>query len=209
MKTCTQCGVKIDPKSVTGLCHDHWLAAGGAKIPIPDDFATYAIDKGWRDLAARYKVSRSTITIWRREVAIQQGRRVAWNDDDDAYIRAHYRSASLASMAEHLGRSPAAVKSRARLIGLQLNRKPPQLWRMADRQPSVAGRVKGRADMAADHIRAHDRTPVYRCNPDGQPNPKGSHWKYGHGSLVLTEAELFAKAERKGWSAGEWQRLAA
>src|SRR3546814_15613037 len=62
--------------------------------------------------------------------------------------------------------------------------------------------------MAADYIRSHDRTPVYRCDREGKPNPKAKFWKSGYGSLVLTEDALIAKAERQGWKSDAWQAIA-
>lgn len=181
----------------------------GRSIPIPADFAEYSRDKSWRELCPHFGISRSTLTIWRRETAIAQGRRVAWSDDDDACLKQSYGVVTAGDLAARLGRSINAVKSRARVLGLQRPTFRPQFGFTRDRKPNVSGRVQSYADMAAAFIRAHDRTAVYRTTQEGAPDPKGGHWKYGFGSLVLTEAELIAKAERKGWSADEWKQLAA
>lgn len=207
--SCKVCGVAIDYRSTTGLCHKHYIEAGGMKLQIPADFSEYARGKDWRQLTTHYKISRSTLTLWRRETAIAEGRRVPWSDEDDNYLRANYGRSAIADVASYLGRSPESTKSRARFLGIQRRRTPPQLWKTSDRMPKVSGRVKGVADMAAEFIRGYDRVAIYRCDPDGRPNPKASHWKYGFGSVVLTENELLAKAERKGWSPDEWKRLAA
>lgn len=178
-------------------------------LAIPADFISFAENKGWRAIAARYGVSRETITKWRREAALSKGARPGWSAEEDAYLTAHYRTAAMPDIAEHLGRSVNAVKSRARALGIQVSTFRQHFGFTRDRKPNVSGRVQSSADMAAGFIRAHDRAAVYRTNQDGAPNPKGDHWKYGYGSLVLTEDELIAKAERKGWRADEWKRLAA
>ena len=210
--TCSRCGTPIDYRTVSGLCKEHFEGSGGRSLPIPEGFAAFAEHKGWREICPVYGISRATLTIWRRETAIAQGARFAWSNDDDGYLRANYRALPVGDIAAKLNRTIASVKTRAKKLGLQGRSKPafqPQYGFMRDRKPNVSGRVQSSADMAAAFIRAHDRTAIYRTNQDGAPNPKGDHWKYGYGSLVLTEGELLAKAERKGWQPDEWKKLAA
>lgn len=209
--TCSQCDAPIDYRTVSGLCQEHYDATGSRAMPIPDGFAAFAEHKGWREICAQYGISRSTLTIWRRETALAHGKRVSWSDDDIAYLRSSYRAVPTSEIAARLGRTEQSVKTRAKKLGLQ---EPVAAFRqnygfLRDRKPNVSGRVQSTADTAATFIRGFDRTPVYRCDSDGTANPKGDHWKYGHGRMVLTEDELFAKAERKGWSRDEWKRLAA
>src|SRR3546814_3837843 len=94
-----------------------------------------------------------------------------------------YSGSSLNDIAAVLGRSVSSVKSKA--VSLGLRRSTGQF--APDRAPQIRGRVQGQADMAADYIRSHDRTPVYRCDREGKPNPKAKFWKYGYGSLVRSE----------------------
>lgn len=52
-------------------------------------------------------------------VSISRGLRRAWSIQDDAYLRAHCASATNAAMACALGRSAAAVASRASVLHLR------------------------------------------------------------------------------------------
>lgn len=182
-------------------------------IPVPSDFVEYGRRRSLRECAAHYRVSQETVQRWRKVLSIEVGRRTLWSADEDAYLRAHYGRSRTADIAAELNRSMQATQNRAKHIGLKrpklINRPVANGRAMMERTPQVYGRVQGTADLAASHVRAHDRTPVYRCDATGKANPKGNFWKYGYGSLVLTETELLTKAERKGWSADSWKRLAA
>lgn len=59
--------------------------------------------------------------------------------------------------------------------------------------------------LAADHLRRF--CAVYRCNERGRADQDGAWWRYGN--AILTPAELIARAERHGFDAQEWRRLAA
>lgn len=176
-------------------------------IPLPADFGDTAARMSVRKLCAHYGVCKMVVMRWRKEIGTAPDARVTWSQQDREYVRAHYATGSLEDMAAKLGRSVHAIAGMANQLGVRRQRNAG--WFNRDRKPNVSGRVQSFADMAAAFIRAHDRTAIYRCDSDGQANPKGGHWKYGHGSLVLTEAELFAKAERKGWQRDEWKKLAA
>lgn len=158
-----------------------------------------------KQTAALYGVSVATAHKWRKKVGyktpLPEGH---WTDTDIHRLRTMYSGSSLNDIAAVLGRSVSSVKSKA--VSLGLRRSTGQF--APDRAPQIRGRVQGQADMAADYIRSHDRTPVYRCDREGKPNPKAKFWKYGYGSLVLTEDALIAKAERKGWKSDAWQEIA-
>lgn len=49
--------------------------------------------------------------------------------------------------------------------------------------------------------------PCWRCNENGSFNRKGTHFHLGR--LIVTESELLARAERKGWRQDDWQQIAA
>ena len=158
-----------------------------------------------KQTAARYGVSVATAHKWRKKAGyrtpLPEGH---WTDADIHRLRTMYSGSSLNDIAAVLGRSVSSIKSKAQSLGLRR-----ATGHFApDRAPQIRGRVQGQADMAADFIRSHDRTPVYRCDREGKPNPKAKFWKYGYGSLVLTEDALIAKAERKGWQADSWREIA-
>lgn len=167
-------------------------------IPIPQDFLTHA-NQPERKLMVQYSVCRATISRWRRESEANgyAPARVAWTKSEDDYLRAHYRKDGYILVGSKLGRSGNAVKARARKMGLETGR--PRGWNMDRIGTSMNGeRTKGLADLAAQHLRR--LAAVYRCDPNGKANPNGTHWKYGSASLVLTEQELFERAERHGWA---------
>ncbi|WP_194919911.1 hypothetical protein [Novosphingobium sp. NBM11] len=66
-------------------------------------------------------------------------------------------------------------------------------------RPLLCNRDVTVAGQAADFLRKFGA--VYRCDADGKPNAKGSHWKRNFS--VLTDDELMGRAERLGWSAVE------
>jgi hypothetical protein len=99
------------------------------------------------------------------------------------------------------GRSAVAIKGRASAMGLK--KAPGNFAR--DRVARFEGqRPKGTADMAAQHLRRD--APVFRCKADGSADPKGKCWRYGN--TVLSEQEMIAKAERKGWDGQAWRNIA-
>lgn len=157
-----------------------------------------------KQTAARFGVSVATAHAWRKKAGYRtpppEGH---WTDHDVHRLRTMYSGSSLNDIAAVLGRSISSIKSKAQSLGLR--RATGQF--APDRAPQIRGRVQGQADMAADFIRSHDRTAIYRCDREGKPNPKAKFWKYGYGSLVLTEDALIAKAERKGWRADSWQEI--
>lgn len=167
--------------------------------------ADYTPDMPLKQAARRYGVSVPAVARWRKKLGYksppQEGH---WTDADIHRLRTMFSSHSYTDIAAVLGRTVSSVKSKAISLGL---RKSTGHF-APDRAPQIRGRVQGQADMAADFIRSHDRTPVYRCDRDGNPNPKAKFWKYGYGSLVLTEDALLAKAERKGWRADSWREIA-
>jgi hypothetical protein len=210
--TCKECDKPIDYRTVSGFCNEHRERAGSRTYPVPGDFVEYARHRSAKEICRRYGVSDPVVARWRREAYGASGVRVLWSAEDDAYLRQHYGTSRTADIAVALDRTLLSVRKRVKTLGLRVTRAPAFKQHFSftrDRKPNVSGRVQSSADMAASHIRAHDRTAVYRCDRDGHPDPKGDHWKYGYGSVVLTEDDLFTKAERKGWQADEWKKLAA
>lgn len=173
--------------------------------PVPPDFdpatpITVSMTK--------HGVSKSTIGKWRREAGYKgrPGALEPWTDLEDQQLKANFNSLTYPQIADLIGRSAAAVKSRAILLGL---RKAAAQFQRDTRTKFEGQRAKGRADLAAEYVRCHDRVAIFRCDAAGAPKPKGDHWKYGFGSLILTDDEMIAKAERKGWAPDAWKELKA
>lgn len=186
---CTQCGVEIDYRSATGLCLEHFREAGGKHKPMPADFPTYSVHKGWRELCPHYGISRSTLTVWRREASIAAGKRVPWSEQDDGILRANYGSASYDAIGAQLERSPHAVKARAKLLGLI---KPSAgLFIRRETQTRISHGHSGEAA----YLQAYG--PIYRCHKDGTPAPIGACWYWAGQVLSHDEMEAKARAHRE------------
>lgn len=177
--------------------------AAPSPLPAPPDYdPTIPLRKA----TEIYGVSRNTLGKWRRQVGYRgtPGSLAPWTALDDQQLKANFNTLTYDELSVLLGRSASAVKSRAIALGL---RKSSTKFQRDHRVKFEGLRAKGHADLAAEYIRCHDRVAIFRCDADGSPNPKGKLWKYGLGSLVLTESELIAKAERKGWQPHAWREI--
>jgi hypothetical protein len=167
--------------------------------PIPESFdPAMPIRKAME----RHHVAKATVIRWRkRRGAVPKAQPDAWSERELYLLRTNFNSMTYAQLCEALpGRSALAIKARAN--GMGLKKASGNFAR--DRGPRFDGQhSKGIADMAAQHLRRE--APVFRCDADGAPNPKGKCWRYGN--AVLTEAEMIAKAERKGWKPDEWKTI--
>lgn len=187
---CSECGIKIDYRSVTGLCAKHWKEATGGKIkPMPADFAIYSIRKSWRELAPHYGVSRSTITAWRRECAIAGGKRLPWSAQEDSVLRGSFGSMSNDALGVMLNRSGESVKARAKLLGLIKPR--PAMFVRRDMQARLNTGPTGEAAYLQGY------GPIYRCFSDGKANPIGHYWYWAGQVLTHDEMEAKARAHRE------------
>lgn len=149
--------------------------------------------------AAIHGIGIATAHAWRKKLGYVPERADLWTDDDIRRLKSLYLGNSVGTIAHALGRSHASIKSKA--ISLGLRKATGQF--APDRAPKVSGRAMGVADMAARHLQRE--APVFRADADGTPNPKGKCWRYGN--TVLAEADLLAKAERKGWKQDAWKEL--
>lgn len=171
-------------------------------IPIPLDFRDNAL-RPLRELAERYGVDRHTAAKWRRLCGVTDfPRRPSWSKTEDDYLRANFHDHGPTVIGKELGRSSNAVKARARKLGLGSMR-PRGVPQLATSRLS-GERTYGRADAAAQHLQHY--ASVYRCDVEGHADHKGGFWRYGN--IILTEPELLAKAERKGWRADSWREIA-
>lgn len=69
---------------------------------------------------------------------------------------------------------------------------------------TVPARITTDAGRAATFLQHYGA--VYRCNERGSPDIVGNRWR--RGSAILTDAELIERAERLGWDADAWKRVA-
>lgn len=168
--------------------------------PIPESF-----DPAMpiRKAMVRYGIAKGTVMRWRKRCgAVPKDQLDAWSERELYLLRTNFNAMTYAQLCAVLpGRTQLAIKTRANAIGL----KKAQGNFARDSRPIFQGQhAKGVADMAAQHLRRE--APVFRADALGEPNPKGKCWRYG--GMVLTEAEMIAKAERKGFKADAWRELA-
>lgn len=188
--SCAVCGIKIDYRSVTGLCKEHWKEETGGKLkPMPEDFPIFSANKSWRELAARYGVSRSTITVWRRESAMAGGKRLPWSEQEDGVLRSRYGTIPNEQIGAMLNRSGEAVKSRAKLLGL-VKRSLGVFIRRETQTRLNAGHTG-----EAAYLQAYG--PIYRCYSDGTQNTAGHYWYWAGQVLTHDEMEAKARAHRE------------
>lgn len=169
-----------------------------ALMHIPADFdPTMPIRKAME----KHGIAKMTVIRWRKRCGTETREpRLAWTEQDIHTLRTNFNSKSFAQLSAMLGRTEAAIRTKAISIGL---RKSSGTFTRDVRASFHGQHAKGVADMAAQHLRRI--APVFRCDADGAANPKGKCWRYGN--TVLTEAELLARAESKGWDADEWRRV--
>lgn len=145
-----------------------------------------------------------------------KGRAAAdWSAAEDDVMRARFATTPVPVLAAELGRTRGAVATRAIILGLRKD--GDYLRRMRVRQCQVIRRARGSwgtsaADfalpvgagaigagaMAADFLRRF--CPVSRCDAAGKYDPRGRYWRIG--DAVLAEADIIARATRKGWVRG-------
>lgn len=166
--------------------------------PIPADFDP---SMPIRSAMERYGIAKGTVLRWRKKRgAVPKPQPDAWSERELYLLRTNFNSMTYNQLCELLGRSAASIKSKANSIGL----KKASGNFSRDRGPRFDGQgAKGIADMAAQHLRRDG--PVYRCDAAGKANPKGKFWRFGN--ITLTEEQMLAKAERKGWRADSWKQI--
>lgn len=172
---------------------------GPVQRPVPADFDPSI---PLREACIRWNTSKTTAHRWRKEVgyAGPGGRIAPWTERDVYLLRTNFHAMTYAQLVELLGRSPDAIKAKANSIGL---RKAQGNFARDSRAKFFSERAQGVADMAAQHLRRD--APVFRADADGQPNPKGKFWRFGN--ITMTEDEMLAKAERKGWREHAWKEI--
>ncbi|MGN6290413.1 MAG: hypothetical protein ACTHNA_14255 [Sphingopyxis terrae] len=170
-----------------------------AMMHIPEDFdPAMPIRKAME----KHGIAKMTVIRWRKRCGYaEREQRLAWTDQDIHTLRTNFNAKSFAQLSAMLGRTEAAIRTKAISIGL---RKSSGTFTRDVRASFHGQHAKGVADMAAQHLRRI--APVFRCDADGAANPKGKCWRYGN--TVLTEAELMARAESKGWDADAWRKIA-
>lgn len=200
--------------------------SGSRSFPLPDDFAVIATGLSINRAATVLNVSHKLAKRWFAEAGIEPySVQEVIPAPDDFEERAAYTH--LAGLCRYYGRSHKTVKRWAREKGVTialLETQPKAPKRAPKRiKAKKLGAVKGKMVLpgvpwmpsrdsstegrAADYLRRRGYRNVHRCDMTGRFNPKGKFWRAGN--AVLSPKDLIARAEAKGWSADEWQRIAA
>ena len=95
------------------------------------------------------------------------------------------------------GGSPKLVKPKTSIRSGSAPYKPAPVT--IHRDVSVAGRA------VSECLQKLGR--IFRCDPDGRVNPKGTHWN--RNGFILTDDDVIDRARRNGWSPDAWERIAA
>ena len=195
-----------------------WLVRGSDRRGAPADFAEMAATMSNPQLAKHYGCGTCLPGRWRKELGLGEPPRMKSGPaprviPDD--FKTWAVGKSLRAIAARYGMSHEMARRFRVQIGVQHNPvgkhvtpdKPAHLVRNAYMTAPVDRAVKdgSRAGLAADYLRRD--APVYRCRPLGAADANGSHWRYGR--VVLSDAELIERAERKGWSADAWKQVRA
>ena len=198
---------------------------GSVQLPVPPDFAERAPRATNLALARHYHRSLMIIARWRKEAGIPCRRpqrkpvepRRRYRVPAPVDFAATAAGLSVTALAQHYGQDRKVVQRWLDEAGIVLERAVPVPKVNRGGRRAISGRgpgrpplsrnaplPSGRVEEAAQHLRRF--TPVYRCGPKGAADPKGKFWRYG--AAVLTPAEMVARAERHGFDADAWRRVA-
>jgi len=192
-----------------------WLAKPGSKpgdtSHIPDDFAERWHCSNQAALAAHYGRATATISLWVKRLGL-----VRTADSTAGFNRPmptdfiHVQNGLTIQelmLRYTVGRdivrrwlSEAGIKRERFQQPLRLIKPNAYQTAPVDRPHRDASR----AGMAAEFLRRFG--PVARCDARGRFDPNGFHWR--RGSTVLSAAEVIERAERNGWDADAWKRVA-
>lgn len=105
----------------------------------------------------------------------------------------------------HYDRGADVITRWCRQAGVKPYRPPLPRYRRERRVVSV---IDTRDDSEASRAQSYLQRfyPVWRCNPDGTFNPKGSHFRCD--GITRTTEEMIERAKRKGWNPDEWRQAA-
>lgn len=179
--------------------------------PCPADFAEHAHETN-HELMARYQCGTKVLVRWRAETGI-----IVRNPSEPTPMPDGFalvaQSMTMRELRERYSRSEPVVRRWCQLAGVTPRRvgtKERVQLGLASRAArnfspvNVSHRDMSRAGQAADFLRRFG--PVVRCNSGGRYDPKGDHWR--RGCSILAAAEVIERAERLGFDADAWKRVA-
>jgi transposase len=193
-----------------------WLAKPGSKRGdtnhIPADFAALWQGKSLMELAAHYHRSTSTVALWTKRLGLVR-KRGAKMSIGPAPVPTDFVTTQLGKTIAHLQNRYGVGKDVIRrwLRESDVTRQPEsQALRLIKPNAYATApldrvqRDMSNAGQAVDFLRRFGA--VYRCNERGGADVKGNRWR--RGSAILTDADIIERAERLGWDANAWRRVA-
>ena len=157
---------------------------GKDQTPAPADLAEIAATMSQRDIGEREGVSRDVVARWLKLAGLEP--RPRFQRTSAGLARRDYAPTKVLTTVESIAR-PAVTHGRKSNAPVDRHQ----------RDMTLVGQ-------AADYLRRFG--PVYRCNDRGAQAQGGKFWR--RGSAILTDAELIERAERNGWAADAWKRVA-
>lgn len=204
MSACRDCGAEVASKHAARCKSCSYEAR---RRPMPDDFPEVAPTMSTDALARHYRAGAGKVLKWLKDIGIQRS-------SADTRFRARPVPEGFAGLARELtthelvdrfGVSADTIKRWRRAAGVRLRQRRNFVTRGPGTNihtPAMDTSLAGRA--VTDCLR--QKGPIWRCNANGQFNPKGQWWN--RGGHVLTDDEVIARAERLGWDRDQWRRLA-
>lgn len=195
--------------------------------PMPADFPELGATMSIAQTEQHYGCGGATVFRWREEAGLNGKMRLKTSPRGatvPADVFERFPGATHAEISAALGIGQSTLKKHLSAMGLSKPRGSASIrggeltagfarHRASSSAPSLGRMGGGTAQMiveqvqrdmseagqAADFLRRLG--PVYRCNALGRADFTGSMWRYGN--VILSSADLIARAERKGWRAVE------
>lgn len=109
-----QIGSKRTGSNAGGRRQIYFLDEPGRRlIRAKYDGRTETID----ELVERLKVPRRVVMRWARDLGLTRRKEPPWTPEDEDYVQRYLHKTSITAIARHLGRTQAAVKSKAQRLG--------------------------------------------------------------------------------------------
>lgn len=190
-----------------------WQSRSGVpagNMPPPADFDELFHNNSV--MALRQICGRSGVTIarWIRERGLSRpaGWRQPLEQAPSYFADAVKRGSTIAQLKEMTGKGGAVVRrwrteALADMVVKPQPRKLPALGHSVTRLTTPS---RGYGEEAATFMQ-RDGWIVYRCTTEGRQSIGGKFWRLGR--LVVTDAELVERAERKGFTPNAWRQLVA
>lgn len=191
------------------------------RIPVPADFAELAANHTRHWLRLHYRVQWRTVDRWARETRATVGKRTYNSTPPPADLAQLAPTMRKKELIAHYGTTRAIMERWLEVAGAQAKRNrrtraeveadkarrkaSPKSRFVSPLQPRQVALPTGEDEDAAQYLRRFF-VGVFHCDEHGFADPKGGLWRCGN--AVLTRGELIERAERKGWDAQAWRRLA-